>query len=88
MCSKIVNPKTGRLVKITTKLGKQILNNYAAQNGGGFVDCADGRGAGEKCRNLDIKNGCVYIKATDLKSTGVSKYGCYGEEQVKHSLLI
>ena len=34
MYRKIVNPKTGRLVNITSKLGINVLNNYLLQIGG------------------------------------------------------
>jgi len=80
MYSKIVNPKTGRFVKITTKLGKKILNNYAAQYGGGYVPCSKERGAKKRCRKQD--KDCVYIKASDAKSKKVDTYGCYKTEKV------
>jgi len=45
MYSQIVNPQTGRKVKITGKLGRKIIKNYIVnlQNGGQVIDlkCAD-----------------------------------------------
>lgn len=40
MYKKIVNPKTGRIVKITSKLGQKVLNNYLLQIGGHKGPCA------------------------------------------------
>ena len=46
MWQKIINPKTGRKVSITSKLGKNILNNYINQLQNG------GSGRVPSCKNL------------------------------------
>ena len=56
MYNKIINPKTGRSIKITSKLGRQILNNYLIQLGGHKGPCAISKSSG-KCKKSDKPDG-------------------------------
>ena len=77
MYNRIINPETGRSVKITSRIGKRVLRNYARQIGGGCVNCEPNRGPKKRCRNIDKKAGCEYIKKADIEKRGVDEYGCY-----------
>ena len=78
----IVNPKTNRKVKISTKLGKKILKNYLIQLGGYNGPCAMNNDTGRckqstkndgKCK-LNKKTGyCVKIKKSAAKKPAAKK---------------
>jgi hypothetical protein len=92
MYNKIINPNTGRSVKITSKLGRQILNNYITQLGGHTGPCAINKSSG-RCRKskkadgkCSVVNGrCQKIKKATVFSLDLTNNGEIQLEKIEWS---
>ena len=79
MYSKIVNPKTGRSVIVTGKLGRLILKNYInVLEGGGRVTCN-----GKRKKVCKARDQCNWIAAVFGRGKTKSKGKCVKKEVVE-----
>ena len=82
MYSKIVNPKTGRSVIVTGKLGRLILKNYInVLEGGGRVTCN-----GKRKKVCKARDQCNWIAAVFGRGKTKSKGKCVKKEEVEEEV--